>query len=61
MNTVQAWTVKSGDNLPVIAAKVYGNSRLWRNIADVNNIQNPLLFPEKHELGRVLLIPRQQR
>ena len=60
MSTVQVWTIKIGDNLPLIAAKVYSDPRLWRLIADANNIQNPLLFPDKdQDLGRVLLIPRQ--
>lgn len=74
MSTVQVWTIKTGDNLPLIAAKVYSDARLWRQIADANDIHNPLLFPvlppeppqvlppdKEHDLGRVLLIPRQQR
>jgi len=54
------WTVKSGDNLPVIAAQVYGNPRLWRLIADANGILNPLRFPNQQDFGRLLLIPGQK-
>ena len=61
MNTVQVWTIKTGDNLPVIAAKVFSDAELWRLIADANDIHNPLLFPQQQDLGRVLLIPRQQK
>lgn len=58
VNAVQVWTVKTNDNLPAIAAKTYGNPRLWRLIANANDIHNPLLFPDKElDLGRVLLIP----
>jgi len=57
-NLVTVWTIKSGDTLPSIAARVYGDPRLWRPIADANSIPNPLLFPDKdQDLGRVLLIP----
>ena len=55
---VQVWTVKSSDNLLAIATKIYGDPRLWRLIANANDIHNPLLFPDKEsDLGRVLLIP----
>jgi len=57
---VKAWTVKTGDTLPEIAAKVYGDPRLWRPIADANRIHNPLQFPDKNkDYGRVLFIPGQ--
>jgi nucleoid-associated protein YgaU len=54
------WTVKSGDKLPVIAAQVYGDPRLWRPIADANGILNPLRFPGQQDFGRLLLIPGQK-
>lgn len=59
---VKAWTVKVGDTLPLISYKVYGDSRLWRLIADANRIDNPLLFPElDHDLGRHLTIPKKRK
>ena len=51
------WTVKSGDKLPVIAARVYGDPRLWRPIADANGIDKPLRFPEQRDFGRLLMVP----
>lgn len=59
-NILKVWTIRSGDKLPMIAAKAYGDPGLWRLIADANNIQNPLNFPDTDkDLGRVLLIPSQ--
>ena len=51
------WTVKSGDKLPMIAAQVYGDPRLWRPIAEANRIDNPLRFPEQRDFGRLLVAP----
>ena len=59
--SVKLWTTRAGDSLPAIAAEVYGDPRRWRPIADVNGIENPLLFPDKtKDLGRVLFIPRER-
>ena len=46
--------------LPAIAAKVYGDPRLWRPIADANAIDNPLRFPRQSDLGRLIVVPGQQ-
>jgi len=54
---VSVWTVKSKDRLPMIAAKVYGEPRLWRLIADANDIDNPLRFPAADDIGRNIRIP----
>lgn len=35
-------TVKDGDTLPSIAYDAYGDATVWRAIADVNGIENPL-------------------
>jgi Contractile injection system tube protein/LysM domain len=35
-------TVKDGDTLPSIAYEAYGDATVWRAIADVNRIENPL-------------------
>lgn len=51
-------TVGAGDRLPLIAAEVYGDPRLWRPIAEANGIDDPLRFPDpKKDIGRLLLIP----
>ncbi|HET7863796.1 MAG TPA: hypothetical protein VFL86_05255 [Burkholderiaceae bacterium] len=55
--STMVWTVKAGDRLPVIAAQVYGDPRLWRQIADANGIANPLRFPSPQDVGRLLLVP----
>jgi nucleoid-associated protein YgaU len=57
ITSTMVWTVKAGDRLPVIAAQVYGDPRLWRQIADANGIANPLRFPSQQDLGRLLLVP----
>jgi nucleoid-associated protein YgaU len=62
VSSVKVWTVKSGDNLPAISAAVYGDPRLWRLIADANDISNPLKFPDRvTDLGRVLMIPERRQ
>ncbi len=60
ITTTTVWTVKTGDKLPAIAAKVYGDPRLWRPIADANAIDNPLRFPRQSDLGRLIVVPGQQ-
>jgi nucleoid-associated protein YgaU len=60
ITSTTVWTVKSGDTLPVIAAQVYGDPRLWRPIADANGIPNPLRFPGEQDFGRLLLVPAQR-
>jgi len=59
IRSTTVWTVKSGDTLPMIAAQVYGDARLWRPIADSNGIPNPLRFPSQQDFGRLLLVPAQ--
>jgi len=58
MKKVKVRTVGAGDRLPLIAAEVYGDPRLWRPIAEANGIDDPLRFPDpKKDIGRLLLIP----
>jgi nucleoid-associated protein YgaU len=45
--------VNEGDSLWAIAAKEYGDPKLWRKIADANDIDNPRLL----EPGAELIIP----
>jgi len=54
---VKFWTVSSADRLDLIANETLNNSALWRLIADVNRISDPLTFPTTRDIGRRLLIP----
>jgi nucleoid-associated protein YgaU len=47
------WKVTAGDRLDNIAASVYQNSSRWRQIAEHNNLKNPLALRP----GQVLRIP----
>jgi nucleoid-associated protein YgaU len=47
------WRVRPGDNLPQIAAIVYGDARRWKEIAHANGIRDPRSLT----IGRVLRIP----
>jgi hypothetical protein len=42
-----------GDSLPVIAYREYGDPALWRALADVNRIDDPLRLP----VGRSIFLP----
>ena len=57
MNKTTVRAIKAGDRLPVIAAEVYGDPRLWRVIAEANDIDDPLRFPTAEDVGRVILVP----
>lgn len=48
-----AHLVKDGETLNLIAAKEYGDPKLWRLIADKNNLKDPLGL----EIGMLLEIP----
>jgi hypothetical protein len=47
-------TVKQGEQLYMIAQEEYEDPALWREIAEANNIDNPLVL----EVGKTLIIPR---
>lgn len=53
----KAWIIKSGDRLDSIANRFYGDPSLWRYIAEENNIENPIDFPQPGHLGQTLIIP----
>ena len=53
----KTWTVKQGDSLWFIAEKEYGDSGLWRSIAEANKIDNPRVLKP----GMELTIPPQER
>jgi nucleoid-associated protein YgaU len=46
--------VRRGDTLSSIAAAVYRDPGLWREIARANDIKDPRILPP----GRLLLLPR---
>ncbi len=46
-------TVVTGDSLPSIAWREYGDPTLWRPIAEANGIDDPMLLPA----GTALLVP----
>ncbi len=56
-NSRKAWVIKSGDRLDLIANRFYGDTALWKYIAEENGIENPLLFPLPEQLGQPLIIP----
>jgi hypothetical protein len=45
------WRVSAGDRLDVIAAEVYNDATLWRQIADYNGINSPLALRPGMELS----------
>lgn len=46
-------TVVSGDSLPALAYREYGDPTLWRALAEANGIDDPMRLPA----GRTLLVP----
>jgi LysM repeat protein len=50
----KTYTVKSGDTLTGIAARTLGDSKRWREIADLNNVRNPRSI----KVGQVLRLPK---
>ncbi|HEY9858249.1 MAG TPA: LysM peptidoglycan-binding domain-containing protein, partial [Candidatus Obscuribacterales bacterium] len=46
-------TIKQGETLSSIAQEEYGNSSLWRIIANANRLNNP----RKLEVGTLLTVP----
>lgn len=50
----EAWVVKEGDTLDLVAYEVYGRHEWWWAIAVANNILNPL---KDLRVGMVLRLP----
>jgi nucleoid-associated protein YgaU len=46
-------TVVSGDSLPSMAYREYGDPTLWRALAEANEIDDPMRLP----VGVTLLVP----
>jgi len=55
-NCRQLWRVKENDRLYLIAQQALGDASQWRLIAEGNNIYDPLNFPSRHDIGRMLVI-----
>jgi hypothetical protein len=55
-NCRQLWRVKENDRLYLIAQQALGDASQWRLIAEGNNIYDPLNFPGRHDIGRMLVI-----
>jgi len=53
----KVWTVKNSDRLDLIAHRALKDAALWRKIADENNIDDPIAFPQTHDIGKTLVIP----
>jgi len=53
----RAYTIKQGDNLWGIAAKMYGDPAFWRPIADKNAIENPRIL----NAGEISVIPHREK
>jgi nucleoid-associated protein YgaU len=51
------WPVKTGDRLDLIAYSTLKDPAQWRKIAEANEIDNPLSFPDSDDIGRILIIP----
>ena len=49
----QMYTVKLGETVSSIAATLWKDARLWRRLAEANNLDNPRLL----QAGRVLVVP----
>ncbi len=57
MDSNKVMMVSAGDRLPLLAMEAYGDARLWRRIAEANDIYDPVQFPQSEDLGRLLVIP----
>ncbi len=55
-NSRKSHTVLASDRLDLLADRYFGDARLWRSIAEENNIERPALFPGDYA-GRILFIP----
>jgi len=55
-NCRQLWQVRENDRLYLIAQTALGRADQWRLIAEANNIYDPLNFPTREDVGRMLVI-----
>lgn len=52
---LRTWDVTRGDRLDTIAAAIYGDATKWRQIAEYNNLDNPLTL----QPGQTIIIPQE--
>ncbi|NRO97482.1 peptidoglycan-binding protein LysM [Paraburkholderia sp. NMBU_R16] len=55
-NCRQLWQVRENDRLYLIAQQTLGDPDQWRLIAEANGIYDPLDFPRREDVGRMLVI-----
>jgi Contractile injection system tube protein len=55
-NCRQLWQVAENDRLYLIAQRTLGDAGQWRLIAQANDIDDPLNFPRREDIGRTLVI-----
>ncbi|HLX03315.1 MAG TPA: peptidoglycan-binding protein LysM [Trinickia sp.] len=55
-NCRQLWQVRENDRLYLIAQQTLGDPDQWRLIAENNGIYDPLNFPTREDVGRMLVI-----
>lgn len=53
----KSWIVKIGDRLDLIAYKELKDPSRWKQIAEANEITDPLAFPTTEDVGKILIIP----
>ncbi len=53
--------VISGDRLDLLAYRETGDPSFWRQIAELNDLEDPLLFPLSIQTGSELVIPDYHR
>lgn len=51
------WTIKAGDRLDIIAHFALRDVNQWRKIAEINEIMDPMIFPEEKHIGQTIVIP----
>ncbi len=51
------WMVKKGERLDIIADQALKDPKMWRKIAETNNIQDPLTYPSDNDVGKWNIIP----
>lgn len=51
------WTIKTGDRLDIIAHFALRDVNKWREIAEINGIMDPMIFPEEKHIGETIVIP----
>jgi nucleoid-associated protein YgaU len=48
--------VKQGERLDIIAVEELKDPLLWRKIAELNDIDDPLNFPGPDDVGKIIII-----